>query len=147
MKSKTSTLGMGANTFAVFIAIALSLLSPSSSIATQNSGESQQNQAPPQNTLPIVGNIVFWRTGKIATPVTGRIASLPMRVGDHVNQGEVIAQIDTVQLKANLAVAQSNLLNAQAALGVAEAQLASKTTIRDRIGKLKGSPGFREADF
>ena len=145
--SKTPILDMDAHTFAVFIAIALSLLSPSSSIATENSSEPQQNQALPQNTLPIVGNIVFWRTGKIATPVTGRIASLPMRVGDHVNQGDVIAQIDTVQLRANLAVAQSNLLNAQAALGVAEAQLALKTTVRDRIAKLKGSPAFREANL
>jgi RND family efflux transporter MFP subunit len=125
----------------------LSVFSPNNSIAAQPSGEPQQDQAPPQNTLPVVGNIVFWRTSKIATPVTGRIASLPVRVGDHVNQGDVIAQIDTVQLKADLAVAQSNLLNAQSALGVAEAQLVLKTTIRNRIAKLKGSPGFREADF
>jgi RND family efflux transporter MFP subunit len=140
-------LRLDAHTFAIFLAIACSLFSPSNSIAAQGSGEAQQDQAPPPNTLPVVGNIMFWRTSKLATPVTGRIVSLPVRVGDHVNQGDIVAQIDTMQLKANLAVSQSEVLNAQSALDVAEARLVLQTTVRDRLTKLKNTPGFREASL
>jgi RND family efflux transporter MFP subunit len=77
----------------------------------------------------------------------GRIASLPVRVGDHVKKGEVVAEIDTEQLKANLAVAQSGVLNSRSQLAVAEAQLVLETTTRDRLAKLKQSPSFREASL
>jgi RND family efflux transporter MFP subunit len=145
--TKAPRLGIDASMIAVFIAIAVCLFSPGNCMAVEGSGEPHQDQAPPPDTSPFVGNIVFWRTSKIATPVTGRIASLPVRIGEHVNQGDVVAEIDTVQLKANLAVAQSELLNAQSALSVAEAQLVLETTTRDRLAKLKGSPGFREASL
>jgi RND family efflux transporter MFP subunit len=143
---KTPRLRTDARAFAIFLAIAWSLFLPSKSIVVEASGETLQDQLPPPG-LPVVGNIVFWRTSKLATPVTGRIASLPIRVGDRVKEGDIVAEIDTVQLKANLAVAQSEVLNAQSALGVAEAQLVLQTTVRDRLAKLKGSPGFREASL
>ena len=143
---KTPRLRIDAHAFAIFLAIAWSLFVPSKSIVVEAFGDPQQDQLPPPG-LPVVGNIVFWQTSKLATPVTGRIASLPIRVGDHVKEGDIVAEIDTVQLKANLAVAQSEVLNAQSALGVAEAQLVLQTTVRDRLAKLKGSPGFREASL
>lgn len=139
--------GIDAHTFAIFLAIGLSLFAPNESLAADVSGQTQQDQGPPSGTVPIVGSLVFPRTSKVTTPVTGRIASLPVRVGDHVKKGEVVAQIDTEQLKADLSVAQSEVLNANAQLVVAGAQLGSETTVRDRVAKLKGTPGFRAADL
>ena len=97
----------GIHTLALFLAIAVSLCGPNNSRAAEVSGQSQQDQVPPSGTVAVVGSLVFSRTSKVTTPVTGRIKSLPVRVGDHVKQGEVVAQIDTVQLKADLSVAQS----------------------------------------
>lgn len=94
-------------------------------------------------TMP--GKLIFWRTSRIATPVTGRIAALPARVGDHVKKGDVLAQIDTQQLKSDLAVAEGALATARAALGVAEARLAVEQTVYDRNAKLKNSPAFSGA--
>src|SRR5689334_20494469 len=132
---------------AIFLAIALSLCGPNDSSAADVSGQVRPDQVPPSGTVPVVGRLVFSRTSNVTTPVTGRIASLPVRVGDHVKKGEVVAQIDTEQLKADLSVAQSEVLNAHAQLVVAGAQLGSETTVRDRVAKLKGTPGFRAADL
>ena len=150
--SKTATpmsrgLRIDAHRLVILLAIVLSQFTPNGSIAAEDPGKAQQDQAPPSGTVPVVGSLVFWRTSKVATPVTGRIASLPVRVGGHVKKGEVVAQIDTEQLKANLSVAQSRVINARAQLAVAEAQLVSQTTVRDRLAKLKGTPAFRAASL
>ena len=150
--SKTATpmspgLRIDAHRLVILLAIVLSQFTPNGSIAAEDPGKAQQDQTPPSGTVPVVGSLVFWRTSKVATPVTGRIASLPVRVGGHVKKGEVVAQIDTEQLKANLSVAQSRVINARAQLAVAEAQLVSQTTVRDRLAKLKGTPGFRAASL
>ena len=139
--------GIDAHRLAIFLAIVLSQFAPNGSIAADVPGKPQQDLAPPPGTVPVVGSLVFWRTSQIATPVMGRIASLPVRVGDHVKKGEVVAEIDTEQLKANLAVAQSGVLNSRSQLAVAEAQLVLETTTRDRLAKLKQSPSFREASL
>jgi RND family efflux transporter MFP subunit len=134
-------LGIDAYTFVTLLAGVLSLFA----IAPEASGKSQEDSATPPGTVPVVGHLIFSRTSKIATPVVGRIASLPVRVGDHVKKGEVVAEIDKEQLLANLIVAQSGVTDAQSQLDVAEAQLRSETTMRDRVAKLKKSPAFREA--
>jgi RND family efflux transporter MFP subunit len=145
----TPRLGMNAYTLAIFLAIVSTLFVSNKSVSSEVSSDAQRDRAPPSGTIPVVGNLVFWRTSKVATPVMGRIASLPVRVGDHVKKGDIVAEIDTEQLKANLAVAQSELSNARSQLSVAEAKLVSVTTIRDRLAKLKlkKSPGFRQASL
>ena len=93
------------------------------------------------------GKLIFWRTSRIATPVMGRIASLPIRVGDRVKKGEILAEIDTQQLKAVLAVAESALAFARSDLTSAEARLTLEFTEYERAAKLKGSPAFSRARF
>ena len=96
-------------------------------------------------TTPVSGRIVFWRTSRLATPISGRIASMPVRVGDHVKQGQIVAEIETDQLRADVAIAQSELANALSQLSVAQAQLALQTTARDRAEKLRTSVAFSGA--
>ncbi|MFN0217686.1 MAG: efflux RND transporter periplasmic adaptor subunit [Hyphomicrobium sp.] len=91
------------------------------------------------------GRLIFWRISRIATPVTGRIAALPVRVGDHVKKGEVLAQIDTQQLNADLAIAESSLATARAAVATAEATVTLEQTTYERSAKLKSSPAFSGA--
>ena len=89
-------LGIDAYTFVILLAGVLSMFA----IAPEAFGKSQEDSATPPGTVPVVGHLVFSRTSKIATPVVGRIASLPVRVGDHVKKGEVVAEIDNQQLLA-----------------------------------------------
>jgi multidrug efflux pump subunit AcrA (membrane-fusion protein) len=138
-------LRIDAHRLVILLAVVLSQFVPNGSIAAEVPGKAQQDQAPPLGTVPVGGSVVFWRTSQMATPVMGRIASLPVRVGDHVKKGDVVAEIEKEQLLANLAVAQSEVVNAQSQLAVADAQLVLETTTRDRQAKLEGSPGFRRA--
>lgn len=93
------------------------------------------------------GRLVFWRTSRIATPVMGVIASLPVRVGEQVKQGDILAEIDTQQLKADLAIAERALDLARLDLVSEEAKLALELTEYDRVAKLKGSPAFSGARY
>ena len=94
----------------------------------------------------VSGKLVFWRTSKIATPVMGVIASLA-RVGDQVRQGDVLAEIDTQQLTADLVIAERALEFAKLDLESQEARLALETTEFERQAKLKESPAFSGARF
>ena len=93
------------------------------------------------------GKLIFWRTSRIATPVMGRIASLPIRAGDRVKKGEILAEIDTQQLKADLTIAESALAFARSDLASAEAKLTLESTEYGRAERLKGSPAFSGARF
>jgi macrolide-specific efflux system membrane fusion protein len=95
----------------------------------------------------VAGKLIFWRTSKIATPVMGVIASLPVRVGDQVKQGDVLAEIDTRQLKADLAIAERALEFAKRDLVSEEAKLALEVTEYERQARLKDSPAFSGARF
>ncbi|BCS88591.1 efflux RND transporter periplasmic adaptor subunit [Pseudodesulfovibrio sediminis] len=53
---------------------------------------------------------------KIGAQATGVLESVPVKVGDHVNKGDLIAQIDARELRARISEAQANLDQAQAKL-------------------------------
>ena len=93
------------------------------------------------------GKFVFWRTSKLSTPISGRIAALHKRVGDQVKEGEVLATIDARQLKADLAVAQQAVKTAEAELANEEARLKRATMQHNRFANLKNSPAFSGARF
>jgi RND family efflux transporter MFP subunit len=95
----------------------------------------------------VSGKFVFWRTSKISTPVMGVIATLPARVGDQVKQGDILAEIDARQLKADLAIAQAALEFAKLDLVSEEAKLTLEQAENDRQGKLKQSAAFSGARF
>lgn len=93
------------------------------------------------------GRFVFWRTSKLTTPISGRIASLPKRIGDQVKEGEIVATIDARQLKADLAIAQQALISAKAELANAEAVLNQQIAEHKRFARLKNSPAYSGARF
>ena len=93
------------------------------------------------------GKFVFWRTSKLTTPISGRIATLPKRIGDQVKKGEVVATIDARQLKADLKIAEQALKTAKAVLAHEEANLKKAMTEHKRFASLKNSPAFSGARF
>jgi len=59
---------------------------------------------------------------KIGAQATGRLMALPVKVGDRVDKGQLIARIDDRDLSAQLAQAEATLARSRAELAVASAQ-------------------------
>jgi HlyD family secretion protein len=62
-----------------------------------------------RSTVTASGEIVATRYADIGSSVMGKIVSLPVREGDHVNAGQVLARIDAVQAQSNLAGAEAQV--------------------------------------
>ncbi len=59
----------------------------------------------------------------VAAQVAGRVAAIPVREGDAVTKGQVLASLDARDREAQVALARANLQQAQRALAEAEANL------------------------
>ncbi len=62
-----------------------------------------------RSTVTASGEIVATRYADIGSSVMGKIVSLPVREGDHVKAGQVLARIDAVQAQSNLAGAEAQV--------------------------------------
>jgi HlyD family secretion protein len=60
----------------------------------------------------------------IAAKLAGRVAEIRVKEGDFVQQGAIIAQMDTAELRAQLAAAKASVQRAVAAIARAEAEIA-----------------------
>jgi HlyD family secretion protein len=66
---------------------------------------------------------------KIGAQATGVLESVPVKVGEHVRKGELVARIDARELKARIAEAKANLDLARAKLEYMEKNLPRKRTL------------------
>ena len=66
---------------------------------------------------------------KIGAQATGVLESVPVKVGEHVKKGELVARIDARELKARIAEAKANLDLAMAKLDYMEKNLPRKRTL------------------
>ncbi len=62
----------------------------------------------------------------IAAKLPGRVAEIRVKEGDYVDKGDVIAQLDTLELRAQLAAAEASVERASAAIARAEAEIATR---------------------
>jgi RND family efflux transporter MFP subunit len=69
------------------------------------------------------GSISYRSKADIATTVDGTVKTLPVDEGDHVKAGQLIAELENVQLTIRQAQAESQLASAKAAVELARAQL------------------------
>ena len=84
--------------------------------------------------LTLPGETAAWYESTIYARVDGYVARWFVDIGDHVNNGQVLATIETPELDAELAAAQAKLRVAQAQVRVkqADAQFAASTYSRWR---------------
>ena len=75
-------------------------------------------------TIDLSGVLVPARTADISSQIAGKVTSLGFQVGDAVKAGDVLMQLDTASLNAQLAQAGASLQSAQAAVGEAGNQAA-----------------------
>lgn len=72
---------------------------------------------------------------EIATKLAGRIVDVLATEGQLVNPGDVVAHMDTVQLKAQLAAAQAQVIVAQHQQTEAQAKIVQQESQRDYVQK------------
>lgn len=76
-----------------------------------------------ENTVLATGTLQPIRQVDVGTRVTGQLKSLKVRHGDHVREGELVAEIDPVLPESELRATQANLANLEAQRRAAMARL------------------------
>lgn len=89
--------------------------------------------------VTVVGNLIGLATVDVVPRVGGRIESVPVRLGDRVARGQVLAEIEDREIReqinqaeASLRVNQANVVNRESDLKVAEMALQRAQTSFDR---------------
>lgn len=78
------------------------------------------------------GLIVARRTSQLGFAGSGRIANIRVDVGDRVAVGQTLAQLDTRDLKANLASAEASIAEAEANYTLAQAIVTRQRTLFEK---------------
>ena len=98
-------------------------------------------------TVTVFGEIVTGRESAVAARVAGVAESVPLRVGDLVTEGDVLAQIDTELLRIEVDQAQAEIDVAKAGFTVADAQLERTDKALRRAETLKANATIPQAQF
>ncbi len=99
------------------------------------------------DTVPIIGRLVSRQGGSLAARTGGAVVALHVGVGDQVEAGQIIAELDRETLDANYALAKGQLKTARAQLTVNQARHILAEQKRSRLEKLRRSTAFNKADF
>lgn len=98
-------------------------------------------------TTPVLGQVVATVESEVATRTPGIVAATLFRVGDRVEQGGVLARLDTdlIRIRRESAAAARDV--ADAGIEVAEAQLRRAEQAYQRQEGLQGSTAFSKGQF
>ncbi|MEO1475655.1 MAG: efflux RND transporter periplasmic adaptor subunit [Pseudomonadota bacterium] len=72
------------------------------------------------------------RTSQLGFSAGGRIATIAVDVGDRVRSGQLLARLDTRDLRAQLAAAEANIVEARANYNIAQTTVQRQQTLLDR---------------
>ena len=98
-------------------------------------------------TIPILGRLVTNDQGVVAATVAGPVTTVHVRVGDRIEAGALIAELNADRREAMIARSQSDLSMNKARLAAAAAQLRISRGEMNRLEKLKGSAAFPRARY
>ena len=103
--------------------------------------------APLVQTADVLGRLVSRQGGVVAAQVAGPIVSLPVQVGDAVEKGDTIAEINIAELLARQVLWQSEVQRAEALVTTrkAESKLARQTL--KRLAKLNSTRAVDRASY
>ncbi len=113
-----TALALLAVTMLVFAAAGCAARSP---VAVTTAVAANQDLA---TTLDLSGVLVPTTTADISSQIAGKVTSLGFQTGDPIKAGDVLMQLDTASLDAQLAQAEASLQSTEAAAGVAGNQAA-----------------------
>ncbi|WP_343559215.1 efflux RND transporter periplasmic adaptor subunit [Kiloniella sp. b19] len=98
-------------------------------------------------TVPVIGRLVSGQSGTVAAQINGPVSVIHVAVGDRVQEGQIIAELDIETLSANRALVRSELQASQAQLKTFEARRTLAKQQLDRLEKLRSSTAFSKANY
>lgn len=103
-------------------------------------------QEPMSQTAPVVGRIVA-REAVIATQVAGTVSRIHAVIGDQVERGDLLAELDPSRLQSDADLRKAQRDEAEANLEASAAGLASAEQALERLRGLQGSAAFSQARY
>jgi macrolide-specific efflux system membrane fusion protein len=100
-----------------------------------------------EQTVLATGALEAQAVTSVGAQVSGTIQSLPVKLGDTVKKGDLIAQIDSTNQQNAVKSAQAALANLQAQLQSKQADLTAAQAALDRAQKLSGQNLLSTADL
>lgn len=98
-------------------------------------------------TQPVVGRLVSRETSTLAAQISGAIEEVHVDVGDRVETGDTLAELDTRRLAVRVALARAELTEREAHLAATEATVSLYRQELTRMEGLRGSSAFSQARF
>ena len=108
-------------------------------------GVDEVRQEPLSQTVAVLGRIVTKRSSTIAAQVPGAVKAVHVFVGNRVEAGDLVAELDSDTKKAEAEVLRAQMLTAQAELQSARAELTLKEQELDRQARLEKSGAFSKS--
>lgn len=102
---------------------------------------------PLAQTVPVLGRLVARQAGEVAARINGPVELFHVEVGDRVEAGQVIAELNQRYLAAERDLAAAELAKAEAQVATAEAELRLARQELKRLERLKKSAAFSQARF
>jgi len=97
-------------------------------------------------TVLATGALLASSVTSVGAEVSGRIQSLPVKLGDVVKKGDLLAEIDSVDQQNAVKSAEASLANMRAQLSAKQADLKTAQAALDRADKLKAQNLLSDAD-
>ena len=98
-------------------------------------------------TVAVFGEVVAGRESAVAARVGGVAQDVPIRIGDIVSEGDILARLDTELLQIELAQAEAQIAIAQAGISVSEARLGRAEKAFRRAETLRQNSTIAEAQL
>lgn len=93
------------------------------------------------------GTVQSSKAANLSFKVNGNISALPIKVGDRVRRGQLIARIDATDYRVQVEQSKSNFLSAETQIKSAESQLGNSQATYQRIEKLYENNSVSLSDF
>ncbi len=134
----------------LFVALALLALGayalpgaqPASAQYAAAVGVDEVRVEPLSQTVPVIGRLVAKQSGIVAARIGGPVADMRVSVGDRVQEGDVLAVLDSTRLKRQRALLVAETAETEAQIKLAEAQLALRRQELARLEGLRDSAAF-----
>lgn len=110
-------------------------------------GVDEVRQEPLSQTVAVIGRVVAQHSSRIAAQVAGAVRKVHADVGDRVEAGAVIAELDTDTKRAEADVLYAQLETARAEFQTAQIQLTLARQELDRQQRLEKSGAFSKSRF
>jgi membrane fusion protein, multidrug efflux system len=99
------------------------------------------------NVRSFPGRVEASRMVDLAFQVPGLLAKIPVKEGERISKGALIAQLRQDEFQARLQAMQGQLDQARAQLGAADSRLTNAKTESERYGRLVDSSAVSRSDF